>query len=44
MAERAKQVQESYEDRQTSTQVALNELFAEVKRNERRKKAQAEKG
>ena len=31
MADRAKQVQESYEDRQTSTQEALNELFAEIK-------------
>src|SRR6267143_3222273 len=44
MAERAKQVQESYEDRQTSTQKALDELFAEIKRNEQRKKEQAGKG
>jgi type I restriction enzyme R subunit len=44
MADRAKQVQESYEDRQTSTQEALDELFAEIKRNEQRKKEQAEKG
>jgi type I restriction enzyme R subunit len=44
MAERAKQVQESYEDRQTSTQEALDELFADIKRNEQRKKEQAEKG
>ena len=44
MAERAKAIQESYEDRQTSTQDALNELFAEIKRNEQRKKEQAEKG
>src|SRR5438876_1659616 len=44
MAERAKQVQESYEDRQTSTQEALDELFAEIKRNEQRKKVQAGKG
>jgi type I restriction enzyme R subunit len=44
MADRAKQVQESYEDRQTSTQEALDELFAEIRRNERRKKEQAEKG
>jgi type I restriction enzyme R subunit len=44
MAERAKQVQENYEDRQASTQEALNELFAEIERNERRKREQAEKG
>jgi len=44
MADRAKQVQESYEDRQTTTQEALDELFAEIKRNEQRKKEQAEKG
>jgi type I restriction enzyme R subunit len=44
MADRAKQVQESYEDRQTSTQEALDELFAEIRRNERRKKEQAERG
>jgi type I restriction enzyme, R subunit len=44
MAERAKAIQESYEDRQTSTQDALNDLFAEIKRNEQRKKEQAEKG
>ena len=44
MADRAKQVQENYEDRQTSTQEALDELFADIKRNEQRKKEQAEKG
>lgn len=44
MADRAKQVQESYEDRQTSTQQALDELFAEIHRNEQRKKEQAAKG
>jgi type I restriction enzyme R subunit len=44
MAERAKQVQENYEDRQTSTQQALDELFAEIGRNEQRKKEQAAKG
>jgi type I restriction enzyme R subunit len=44
MADRARQVQESYEDRQTSTQEALDELFADIKRNEQRKKEQAEKG
>jgi len=44
MADRARQVQESYEDRQASTQEALDELFAEIKRNEARKREQAEKG
>jgi type I restriction enzyme R subunit len=44
MAVRAKQVQENYEDRQTSTREALDELFTEIERNEQRKKAQAEKG
>lgn len=44
MADRAKQVQESYEDRQTSTQEALDELLADIKRNEQRKREQAEKG
>jgi type I restriction enzyme R subunit len=44
MADRAKQVQENYEDRQTSTQEALDELFAEIQRNERRKREQAQKG
>jgi type I restriction enzyme R subunit len=44
MAERAKTIQENYEDRQASTQEALDELFAEIKRNEQRKREQAEKG
>jgi len=44
MAERARAVQESYEDRQTSTQDALNELFAEIEKHEKRKKEQAGKG
>lgn len=44
MADRAGQVQESYEDRQTSTQETLDELFADIKRNEQRKREQAEKG
>jgi type I restriction enzyme R subunit len=44
MADRAKQVQENYEDRQLSTQDALNELFADIKRNEQRKNEQAERG
>jgi len=44
MADRAKEVQERYEDRQASTREALDELFAEIKRNEQRKKEQAERG
>jgi type I restriction enzyme R subunit len=44
MAERAKEVQESFEDRQTSTAEALSELIKEIERNEQRKKEQAAKG
>jgi type I restriction enzyme, R subunit len=44
MADRAKQIRENYEDRQTSTQETLEELLAEIERNEQRKKMQAEKG
>jgi type I restriction enzyme R subunit len=44
MADRAKAIQDSYEDRQTSTQEAMDELLAEIKRNEQRKREQAEKG
>lgn len=44
MAERARLVQESFEQRQTSTAEALEELLAEVRSNEARKKEQAEKG
>jgi type I restriction enzyme R subunit len=44
MADRAKAIQESYEDRQTSTQEAIDDLFAEIKRNEQRRREQAEKG
>ena len=44
LADRAKAVQESYEDRQVNSQDALNELFNEIKKNEQRKKEQAEKG
>ena len=44
MAERARLVQESFEQRQTSTSEALEELLAEVRQNEARKKEQAEKG
>jgi type I restriction enzyme, R subunit len=43
MAERARAVQESFENRQTSTAEALAELLREVEGNETRKKEQAEK-
>ena len=43
MAERARAVQESFEQRQTSTAEALEELLKEVGKNESRKKEQAEK-
>ena len=44
MAERAQAVQESFEQRQTTTADALADLLTEVERNEARKKEQAEKG
>jgi len=44
MAERARAVQESFEDRQTSTEDALSALLREVERNEQRKRDQAAKG
>src|SRR5439155_23570282 len=44
LAERAKIVQESFEDRQTSTEEALAELLKQIERNEQRKKEQAAKG
>ena len=44
LAERARVVQESYENRQTETQEALDQLFSEIEKNEQRKKEQAEKG
>ena len=44
MAERAKAVQESFEDRQVATAEVLEELFKLIESNERRKKGQAEKG
>lgn len=44
MAERARAVQESYEDRQTTTEEAINALIKEIEDNERRKREQAEKG
>jgi len=40
MAERAKIIQESYEDRQTATNQALEELLNEIRKNEERKKEQ----
>ncbi|MCM8623304.1 MAG: HsdR family type I site-specific deoxyribonuclease [Candidatus Accumulibacter sp.] len=43
MAERARAVQESFEQRQSSTAEALQALLQEVARNELRKKEQAEK-
>ncbi len=44
MAERARAVQERFEERQTSTQEALEELFNELRQDELRKKEQARKG
>jgi type I restriction enzyme R subunit len=44
LSERAKAVQESFEDRQTSTEEALTALFKEIEKNEQRKKEQAAKG
>jgi type I restriction enzyme R subunit len=44
MAERAQQVLDSYEDRQDSTQKALDKLLELLQENEKRKQEQAEKG
>ena len=44
MAERAQEVQESFESRQINTTEALRELQQELEKNEARKKDQAEKG
>jgi type I restriction enzyme R subunit len=44
LAERARAVQESFEDRQTTTAEALAELLKEIDRNERRQKEQLAKG
>jgi type I restriction enzyme R subunit len=44
MADRARAVQEQFEQRQTGTAEALEELLGEVRRNEARKKEQAERG
>jgi type I restriction enzyme R subunit len=44
MAERSKAVMEDFEQRQTTTSEALEQLLDEVRRNELRKKEQAKKG
>ena len=44
MAERARAVQENFEDRQKNTAESLAELLSEIEKNEKRKKEQAEKG
>jgi len=44
MADRAKTIQDSDEDRQQSTREALADLFAEIERNEERKREQAKRG
>ena len=44
LSERAKAVQETFEDRQTSTEEALTALLKEIEKNEQRKKEQAAKG
>lgn len=44
LAERARAVQERYEDRQTSTAEALEELLRELEKNEKRKAEQAKRG
>lgn len=44
LAERAKEVRENFEDRQTSTSDALAELLREIEKNEQRKREQAARG
>jgi type I restriction enzyme R subunit len=44
LTDRARAVQESFEDRQTGTAEALADLLQEIERNEQRQKQQAEKG
>src|SRR3990172_7732736 len=44
LSERAKAVQESFEDRQTTTEEALVDLLREIEKNEQRKKEQTAKG
>jgi len=43
MAERAKAVQEAFEERQSTTEKALADLFLEIEKNTKRKQEQAEK-
>ena len=44
MAERAKAVQESYEERQKNSRQALDALLSEIEKDQQRKKEQADKG
>jgi type I restriction enzyme, R subunit len=44
MAERARAVQEAFEERQSTTEKALADLMEEIEKNKLRKKVQAEKG
>ena len=44
MAERARAIQEQYENRQINTQEALDALLAEIEKNEEQKREQEEKG
>jgi type I restriction enzyme, R subunit len=44
LAERAAAVQSAFEDRQTTTADALSELLCEIRKNEERKREQAERG
>jgi type I restriction enzyme R subunit len=44
LAERARTVQENFEDRHTSTKDALAELLRDIEKDERRKKEQAARG
>lgn len=44
LSDRAKAVQESFEDRQSTTAEALAELLKEIEKNEQRKRIQTEKG
>jgi type I restriction enzyme R subunit len=44
IADRARAVQESYEERQLTTQEALSDLLYDIEKDEQRKREQAEKG
>ena len=44
MAERARAVQDAFEERQSTTEKALADLFLEIEKNAKRKQDQAEKG